>query len=66
MVIYFIINILVDFTAILGLHLFLHLESPTIGVVKGLKWVNWFGTIFIIIGVILFLIGLEFGGIAHL
>lgn len=61
----FIVNIPVGFTAILGLCLFLHLESPTIGLVEGLKRVDWFGTIFIVVGVVLFLVGLEFGGIDH-
>ncbi|KAF8544275.1 major facilitator superfamily domain-containing protein [Trichophaea hybrida] len=61
----FIINIPVGFVAILGLYLFLHLQSPTIGLVEGLKRVDWLGTIFIVAGVILFLLGLEFGGVMH-
>jgi MFS family permease len=40
----FIINIPVGFVGILGLYLFLHLQSPTISLMEGLKRVDWLGT----------------------
>lgn len=61
----FIINIPMGFIAILGLYLFLHLQSPTISLGAGIKRVDWLGTFLIVTGVILFLVGLEFGGLTH-
>jgi MFS family permease len=39
----FIINIPIGFIAILGLYLFLHLQSPTITLASGLRRVDWLG-----------------------
>ncbi|KAA8893475.1 MFS multidrug transporter-like protein [Sphaerosporella brunnea] len=61
----FIINIPIGLLAITGLYLFLHLKSPTLTLTAGLKRVDWLGTACIVSGVILFLLGLELGGVAH-
>jgi MFS family permease len=78
----FIINIPIGFIAILGLYLFLHLQSPTITLAAGLRRVDWLGifsrsprflppgltktgTFCVVSGVILFLLGLEFGGMTY-
>jgi len=61
----FIINVPVGFCAITGLLLFLKLESPKVTLAAGLKRVDWLGTLFVVTGTILFLLGFEFGGIQH-
>ena len=43
----FIINVPVGFCAIIGLLLFLNLESPKVTLAAGLKRVDWLGTYFL-------------------
>lgn len=79
------INLPIGIVAILGLMIFLHLESPKVTVSEGLKRVDWLGklriletvirllvtydciegTILIVSGTVLFLLGLEFGGVMY-
>ncbi|KAH8144699.1 uncharacterized protein LAJ45_11293 [Morchella importuna] len=59
------INIPIGVIAILGLVIFLHLESPRISFSEGLLRVDWLGTALIVSGTVLFLLGLEFGGVSH-
>lgn len=77
------INLPIGIVAILGLVIFLHLESPKVTVSEGLKRVDWLGklldalikrlqltecvggTILIVSGTVLFLLGLEFGGVSY-
>lgn len=44
---------------------FLHIESPKTPFLAGLRNIDWSGTFFIIGGTLMFLFGLEFGGIKY-
>ncbi|KAI5798831.1 major facilitator superfamily domain-containing protein [Geopyxis carbonaria] len=59
----FIINVPIGLVAIAALVIFLHLQSPKLTLVQGLKRVDWLGTLLIVAGTVLFLLGLEFGGV---
>ncbi|TGZ81959.1 MFS general substrate transporter [Ascodesmis nigricans] len=61
----FIINIPVGLVAMTGITMFLHLHSPKLGIREGLKRVDWLGTASIVSGTVLFLVGLESGGVHH-
>lgn len=61
----FIINIPTGLAAMTAIQIFLHLQSPKITIRDGLKRIDWAGTFLIISGTLLFLIGLEFGGVQH-
>lgn len=47
------------------LFFFLHIESPKTPLVAGLRTVDWIGTFTIIGGTLMFLFGLEFGGVNY-
>ncbi|KAF3927322.1 hypothetical protein ABW21_db0202265 [Orbilia brochopaga] len=59
----FIINAPIGVIAMIIISFFLRLHSPKIGVVEGLKRVDWLGTGCAVVGTTLFLIGLDFGGV---
>lgn len=61
----FIINMPIGLVGITGIVMFLHLESPRITLYEGLQRVDWLGTFFIATGVVLFLLGLQLGGVSH-
>jgi len=61
----FYINLPITGTVIIVLSLFLHLDNPRTPVWDGLKAVDWIGTITITAGTLMFLLGLEFGGVTH-
>lgn len=46
------------------LFFFLHIESPKTPLLAGLRNIDWAGTVFIVGGTLMFLFGLEFGGIS--
>jgi hypothetical protein len=45
--------------------LFLHLDNPKTPVWDGLKAVDWIGTVTIVGGTLMLLLGLQFGGVTH-
>ncbi|KAF8456321.1 major facilitator superfamily domain-containing protein [Terfezia claveryi] len=59
------INVPISVIAMTALYIFLHLETPTISLVEGVKRVDWVGSALIIGGTVLFLLGMEFGGVSH-
>ena len=44
---------------------FLDIETPKTPIVAGIKAIDWMGSLLIIGGTVMFLIGLEFGGVSH-
>ncbi|KAF8477302.1 major facilitator superfamily-domain-containing protein [Kalaharituber pfeilii] len=59
------INVPISVLAMSILFLLLHLHTPTISLVDGLKRVDWLGSLFIVAGTVLFLLGMEFGGVSY-
>ncbi|KAF8469576.1 major facilitator superfamily domain-containing protein [Kalaharituber pfeilii] len=59
------INAPLSVIAISALFFLLHLHTPTISLVDGLKRVDWLGSLFIVAGTVLFLLGMEFGGVSY-
>jgi hypothetical protein len=59
------INLPLDGTAFLLLIFFLKIETPRTPLVAGIKAIDWLGVITIVGGVVMFLLGLEAGGITH-
>ncbi|KAH8813029.1 MFS multidrug transporter-like protein [Xylogone sp. PMI_703] len=59
----FYINLPITGTVIVALILFLHLHNPKTPVWDGLKAVDWLGTLTIVGGTLMILLGLEFGGV---
>ncbi|KAI9648849.1 hypothetical protein NHQ30_003490 [Ciborinia camelliae] len=52
-------------SVIIFLSLFLHLDNPKTPVWAGLKAVDWTGTIAIVGGTLMLLLGLQFGGVSY-
>jgi len=44
---------------------FLHVHNPKTPLVKGLKAIDWVGSLLVIGATLMFLLGLEFGGVTH-
>ncbi|KAK6330251.1 hypothetical protein TWF730_004746 [Orbilia blumenaviensis] len=61
----FIINIPIGLVAMVVIWYFLHLHSPKIGVMEGLKQVDWLGGLFAVGGTTLFLVGIDSGGVTE-
>jgi EmrB/QacA subfamily drug resistance transporter len=61
----FYINLPFDGVAFLILLFFLDVKTPKTPLRDGLKAVDWLGSLTMVGGVIMLLLGLEFGGIAH-
>ncbi|KAK6342700.1 hypothetical protein TWF718_008092 [Orbilia javanica] len=61
----FIINIPIGLIAMVIIWYFLHLHSPKIGVMEGLKQVDWLGSAFAVGGTTLFLVGIDSGGVTE-
>ncbi|RAL60452.1 hypothetical protein DID88_000227 [Monilinia fructigena] len=59
----FYINLPITGTVAIALFFFLHLENPKTPVWDGLKAVDWLGSLLIIGGTLMVLLGLEFGGV---
>ncbi|PWW78843.1 MFS general substrate transporter [Tuber magnatum] len=59
------INLPIAVLAMGSLICLLHLQSPKITVKEGLKRVDWLGIALVASGTVLFLLGLEFGGVSH-
>lgn len=61
----FYINLPVSGVAMALLFFFLKLHNPRTPIYKGLAAIDWLGSLTIVGGTIMFLLGLEFGGISH-
>ncbi|APA09339.1 hypothetical protein sscle_05g041090 [Sclerotinia sclerotiorum 1980 UF-70] len=59
----FYINLPVTGTVAIALFFFLHLDNPKTPIWDGLKAVDWLGSLLIIGGTLMVLLGLEFGGV---
>ncbi|KAF7852940.1 hypothetical protein EAF04_010817 [Stromatinia cepivora] len=59
----FYINLPITGTVAIALFFFLHLDNPKTPVWDGLKAVDWLGSLLIIGGTLMILLGLEFGGV---
>ncbi|KAL8806666.1 MAG: hypothetical protein Q9182_001194 [Xanthomendoza sp. 2 TL-2023] len=54
-----------DGIAFIIILLFLDIENPKTPLLAGLKAIDWLGSIFIVCGTVMFLLGLEYGGITY-
>ncbi|KAH6702845.1 MFS multidrug transporter-like protein [Leptodontidium sp. MPI-SDFR-AT-0119] len=61
----FYINLPITGTVSILLFFFLHLHNPRTPVWEGLKAVDWAGSLTIVGGTLMLLLGLEFGGVTH-
>ncbi|KAH6663200.1 MFS multidrug transporter-like protein [Halenospora varia] len=61
----FYINLPITGTVFIALCFFLHLDNPKTPVWDGLKAVDWAGSLLIVGGTLMLLLGLEFGGITY-
>ncbi|KAL8899695.1 MAG: hypothetical protein Q9207_006064 [Kuettlingeria erythrocarpa] len=61
----FYINLPLDGVAFVIIFLFLDIETPKTPLLAGLKAIDWLGSVTIVCGTIMFLLGLEYGGVSH-
>lgn len=61
----FYVNLPITGSAIIGIFFFLHLDNPRTPVWAGLKAVDIIGSLTIICGTLMLLLGLEFGGVTY-
>lgn len=61
----FYINLPLDGAAFLIILFFLDLKTPKTPIVQGLKAIDWLGSLLIVGGVLMFLFGMEYGGITY-
>jgi Arabinose efflux permease len=61
----FYLNLPVGGVSLVILFFFLHIESPKTPFLAGLRNIDWAGTLLIIGGTLMFLFGLEFGGVNY-
>ncbi|KAI9828634.1 MAG: hypothetical protein M1832_001737 [Thelocarpon impressellum] len=59
------LNLPITGAAIVVLSLFLKLHTPKTPLLSGLKAVDWLGSLSVVGGTLMFLLGLEFGGVTH-
>ncbi|KAJ5703779.1 Efflux pump dotC [Penicillium malachiteum] len=61
----FYLNLPIGGVSLAILFLFLHIETPKTPLIAGLRTIDWIGTFLIIGGTLMFLFGLEFGGVNY-
>ncbi|KLJ11333.1 hypothetical protein EMPG_13408 [Blastomyces silverae] len=61
----FYINLPFGGVALATLIIWLKIDTPKTPLIAGLRTIDWLGTIVVIGGTLMFLFGLEFGGVAH-
>jgi MFS family permease len=59
------INLPCDGLAFIILTLFLTIETPRTPIAAGLKAIDWLGSVTVVGGTVMFLLGLEFGGVSY-
>ncbi|EGD91317.1 hypothetical protein H112_01120 [Trichophyton rubrum D6] len=62
----FYINLPIDGVAFLIIFFFLELHTPTTPLLAGLRAIDWLGSLAVVGGTVMFLIGLEYGGESYL
>ena len=60
----FYVNLPCDGAAFIILVIFLDIETPRTPIIAGLRAIDWMGSVAIVGGTVMFLLGLEFGGIS--
>ncbi|KAF7918228.1 uncharacterized protein EAE98_009840 [Botrytis deweyae] len=58
-------NLPFDALSLIITFLFLHIHNPKTPLVAGLKAIDWIGSILIVGATLMFLLGLDFGGVTH-
>ncbi|KAF7927113.1 hypothetical protein BELL_0500g00060 [Botrytis elliptica] len=58
-------NLPFDALSLIITFLFLHIHNPKTPLVAGLKAIDWIGSILIVGATLIFLLGLDFGGVTH-
>ncbi|KAL1310695.1 hypothetical protein AAFC00_000954 [Neodothiora populina] len=61
----FYINLPLDGAAFLIILFFLDLKTPKTPLIEGLKAIDWLGSLLIVGGVLMFLFGMEYGGVTY-
>lgn len=61
----FYINLPFQGIAFLIVIFFLNIHTPKTPIGRGLAAIDWFGAILIVGGIVMFLLGLEYGGVSH-
>ncbi|EME43835.1 hypothetical protein DOTSEDRAFT_129861 [Dothistroma septosporum NZE10] len=61
----FYINLPLDGLAFIVILFFLKLPTPRVPVIEGLRAIDWLGNIFVTGGTVMFLLGLQYGGVTH-
>lgn len=61
----FYINLPLDGFSVIMLTFFLKIHTPKTPLVAGLKAIDWLGVLLVVGGVVMFLLGLESGGVTH-
>lgn len=61
----FYINLPLDGAAFLIILFFLDLKTPKTPIVQGLRAIDWLGSLLIVGGVLMFLFGMEYGGVTY-
>ncbi|KAF7883351.1 uncharacterized protein EAF02_005271 [Botrytis sinoallii] len=61
----FCFNLSFDGLSLIITFLFLHIHNPKTPLVAGLKAIDWVGSILIVGATLMFLLGLDFGGVTH-
>lgn len=61
----FYINLPFDGLAFVILLLFLDIKTPRTPLIEGLKTIDWLGAFFVVGGTLMFLFGLEYGGVTY-
>ncbi|KEQ76845.1 putative major facilitator superfamily transporter [Aureobasidium namibiae CBS 147.97] len=61
----FYINLPLDGAALVIIFFFLDLKTPRTPLLEGLKAIDWIGALLVIGGVLMFLFGLEYGGVTY-
>ncbi|KAI0891107.1 major facilitator superfamily-domain-containing protein [Annulohypoxylon nitens] len=62
---YFYVNLPISGTAFVVIALMLKLETPKTPILAGIKAIDWLGSLALIGGLLMFLLGLEFGGTVY-
>lgn len=61
----FYINLPLDGAALVIIAIFLDLKTPKTPLLEGLKAIDWLGALLVVGGVLMFLFGLEYGGVTY-
>ncbi|PGH27332.1 hypothetical protein AJ80_01044 [Polytolypa hystricis UAMH7299] len=60
----FYINLPIDGVAFIIIFFFLEIETPKTPIIDGLRAIDWLGSVTVVGGTVMFLLGLEYGGVS--